>query len=482
MRKFFLLVIFACCFMSPTFIALAQVVPGVAYQSLIREDGEVAVNKAVVLRISVFQGASTGSPIYRETHSLSTNVEGIVSYVIGSGTPLIGVFSEIDWSNGPLFMKEEVGFGAHGNYPSEKVSKLNSVPYALSASTVEGITDVKQVAPTLYKVGDLAHGGIVFYVDPLSNSGLVCAIADLPARSWYNGVNKAVYTTGDGFGAGKMNSVLQVALQGGDNATASFAAKSCLDYKATQAGVSYGDWYLPSKWELNQMRSHREVINETALKIGGTSFSEGYLYWSSSEFDNSRAWWQRFDATGLQSFDTKNYTLEIRPIRAFSGLRSSATSPSDDQETSWTQKEFVLSTFLALTGSGDKPTYEKILSQTREAGITHVELSFLNTTALRAALDVSEALGVKTLAQDLTKFSGFQSEQPSYTPTSINNEIGQLKNYRFLEGYFIWDEPYLVNLATTNDIKGLVKTADPRRLAFSLCFPSYGPYTWGDDS
>jgi Protein of unknown function (DUF1566) len=77
-------------------------------------------------------------------------------------------------------------------------------------------------------------------------------------------------------------------------------------YTARMDGVVYGDWFLPSKGELNQM-----YINRVA--IGG--FSTGY-YWSSSERGGDYAWVQYFNLGG-QGNGTKTTAFYVRPVRAF---------------------------------------------------------------------------------------------------------------------------------------------------------------------
>jgi hypothetical protein len=77
-------------------------------------------------------------------------------------------------------------------------------------------------------------------------------------------------------------------------------------YTATVNGVVYGDWFLPSKGELNQM-----YVNKSA--IGGFSTD---FYWSSTEYDADDAWSQGFYA-GLSSAYSKLLTERVRPVRAF---------------------------------------------------------------------------------------------------------------------------------------------------------------------
>jgi hypothetical protein len=77
-------------------------------------------------------------------------------------------------------------------------------------------------------------------------------------------------------------------------------------YTATVNGVVYGDWFLPSKGELNQMYVNR-------IAIGGFASDE---YWSSSEFDANVAWGHSF-AFEFQGWGGKTDTLFVRPVRAF---------------------------------------------------------------------------------------------------------------------------------------------------------------------
>ena len=66
------------------------------------------------------------------------------------------------------------------------------------------------------------------------------------------------------------------------------------------------DWYLPAKNELNTMYGNRTVI---------ANFDEsGTYYWSSSEYGNGGAWYQRF-SDGSQSINAKGYTYAVRCAR-----------------------------------------------------------------------------------------------------------------------------------------------------------------------
>ncbi len=171
----------------------------------------------------------------------------------------------------------------------------------------------------VHVIGDSYAGGIVFWVDAAGEHGLIAALADQSAGvAWYNGTNKLTGTTGDGLYAGAMNTTLIVAQITGDTAEGNFAAKVAADYSVQEDGSNactgaatetcYGDWYLPSKVELNLLYQ-----NKTAAVVGGF---DNNFYWSSTEGGSDRAWFQ-YLGFGVQGNEVKSSTYPVRAIRAF---------------------------------------------------------------------------------------------------------------------------------------------------------------------
>jgi hypothetical protein len=78
-------------------------------------------------------------------------------------------------------------------------------------------------------------------------------------------------------------------------------------YTRTVSGVVYGDWFLPSKGELNQM-----YVNRVA--IGGFAT---YSYWSSSESNYEGAWLQYFGDGSQEANYKVQSAFYVRPVRAF---------------------------------------------------------------------------------------------------------------------------------------------------------------------
>lgn len=176
-------------------------------------------------------------------------------------------------------------------------------PYVVNASTG---------APTL-TIGQRYQGGIIFWLDATGQHGLIAATVDQgTATQWYNGIFKATGTKSNGLYAGEMNTAMIVAAQINDTPGGSFAAKVCADYSVEDGGVTYGDWYLPSNYELILLYRQRALV-------GGFAQAN---YWSSTEWDATEpryAYYQNFSSNGgHNSGADKNYaSFCVRAIRSF---------------------------------------------------------------------------------------------------------------------------------------------------------------------
>ena len=131
----------------------AQAPQKMSYQAVIRNaSGNLVASTPVGVKISILQGSVAGTPVYVETHNLSTNGNGLLTMEIGGGNAQTGIFSTIDWSNGPYFVKNETDPNGGSNYTISGTSQLLSVPYALYAENTKS-----QGKTTIYLVGDITN-------------------------------------------------------------------------------------------------------------------------------------------------------------------------------------------------------------------------------------------------------------------------------------------------------------------------------------
>lgn len=118
----------------------AQTPEKVSYQAIVRaNDNSLVVNSMVSIRLLIRQNTTTGNTVYQETHTKSTNANGLVSLEIGTGIASIGSFNQIPWTQGPYFIETQVDITGGSNYNIIGISQLLSVPYALHAKTAESV-------------------------------------------------------------------------------------------------------------------------------------------------------------------------------------------------------------------------------------------------------------------------------------------------------------------------------------------------------
>ena len=155
-------------------------------------------------------------------------------------------------------------------------------------------------------IGESYGGGVVFYIYDNGQHGLIAATADQSGLSrWYGGSNTITRARADGIGAGFKNTSIIIINQGPVDGNA-FAATVCNEYSTTAGDVNYGDWYLPSEFELNLMYLQKAVI-------GGFY---NYYYWSSNENNTNFAMCQYFE-NGYQVQASKANSYAVRAIRGF---------------------------------------------------------------------------------------------------------------------------------------------------------------------
>jgi len=124
-----------------TATAWAQSPEKMSYQAVIRNSSDQLVTDTQVgMQISILQGSASGTEVYVETQTPTTNANGLISIEIGNGTLVSGDFTTIDWANGLYFIKTETDPTGGTNYTITGTNQLLSVPYALHAKTVNGIT------------------------------------------------------------------------------------------------------------------------------------------------------------------------------------------------------------------------------------------------------------------------------------------------------------------------------------------------------
>jgi len=121
------------------FAAFAQAPEKMSYQSIIRNaSGQLLQNQSIAVKVSILQGSSSGTVVYSERLTGTTNVNGLIGLEIGTGTVLSGTFNTINWGANSYWLKTETDPAGGTNYTITGTSQLLSVPYALYAKSSGG--------------------------------------------------------------------------------------------------------------------------------------------------------------------------------------------------------------------------------------------------------------------------------------------------------------------------------------------------------
>lgn len=270
----------------------AQAPQKMSYQAVIRNSSNALVTSTTVgMRISVLQGSSTGTAVYVETQTPSTNANGLVSLEIGTGTVSTGTFATINWASGPYFIKTETDPTGGTSYAITGTNQLMSVPYALFSANA-------QVGGFTHYLGEVFNGGIIYYLYKGSDGlehGLIVALTESTATWQTTGTLVNANRTEDG--------AFNTPLMTGSPA-------------ATYIATLGTGWYLPSIDELGLLYYNR-YSTQKALRTGGyTLLSNTAGYWSSTEYNATIAYYFYF-LSGDADYTNKTVTTTVRGVRAF---------------------------------------------------------------------------------------------------------------------------------------------------------------------
>jgi len=284
----------------------AQSPEKMSYQAVIRNSSDALVtNTQIGLEVNIRQGTTSGTVVYTETQTPTTNANGLVSIEIGGGSG----FNTIDWANGPYFIETKTDPAGGTNYTITGTSQLLSVPYALYAANAGTATGGGNFT---HYIGEEYGGGVIFHLwkdNAGVEHGLIVALTDQSiSQAWSNVTSAEIGTSAQSSWDGLSNSNSIV----GQAGHTSSAAKLCLDL--VSGGQS--DWYLPSIQELNMLWNNYYTVARALSQISGATQMSNAPYWSSSESYSNNAW--DFTFTSGSSFNTnKNFTLYVRAVRAF---------------------------------------------------------------------------------------------------------------------------------------------------------------------
>jgi hypothetical protein len=221
-------------------LAAGQVPQGFNYQAIARNANGVPIaSQSVPVRISLVTSLTGGTVIWQEEFpSVTTDVYGLISLVVGNGTRTGGSatsFSAIDWSAQTLFLKTEVKYP--GSYWTNMgTSQIWAVPYSMVAKNIAplsklGITGTtSDMEEALFEVKN-KQGQTVFAV---YNEGIRAYVGNGDAKG-----KKGGFSVG-GYDATKGSTIYDLLTLSTDSARLYFDSK--ITGKGKKGGFSVGGY------------------------------------------------------------------------------------------------------------------------------------------------------------------------------------------------------------------------------------------------
>ncbi|WP_177730876.1 hypothetical protein [Flavobacterium inviolabile] len=146
-----------------SFTVFSQAPQLISYQSIAYNSSNTPIiNSPIGIKISILNLSATGTVLYSERHTRTTNAQGLYDLNIGGGTVLSGTFTTIPWGSGNKYLKVELDPTGGTNYTASGTSQFLSVPYALhSGSVSNGIMTIDKVGTLRSTIGT-TEGDIVY--------------------------------------------------------------------------------------------------------------------------------------------------------------------------------------------------------------------------------------------------------------------------------------------------------------------------------
>lgn len=195
MKNIFATLVTITCFVSAVF---AQAPQAFNYQAIARDAlGNVMQNQNIAIRLSILDSITTGTALYAETHTVTTNQFGLFTIVVGGGSIVNGNFSGINWQVNKKFLMVELDATGGSNYILIGTSQLLSVPFAFYAlHSGDGAGPTGATGPT----GSDGADGITGATGPTGLQGATGANGSNGATG-PTGTQGATGSTGSGGGA-----------------------------------------------------------------------------------------------------------------------------------------------------------------------------------------------------------------------------------------------------------------------------------------
>jgi len=267
-------------------------------------------DSALNTKLSLLDNAATAT--YAYSAKTATTAETAVNITAKNNTTLtslnnlntVGTITSGVWNGTVIDI-------AHGGTGLSTAGRTGQVLTTATDGTLTWTSLTTQTAT--HSIGESFGGGIVFYVWDNGRHGLISATSNLSfggttGFTWGPTANY-VMALRNGINAGMSNTERIIIKQGAG--IGNYAAMVAAHYQFGSNGWGdYGDWYLPSIYELQLLFKQKNIV-------GG--FTNTTYVWSSTEADDKTAYTLNFfSSTGTVQAEPKNLNpRSVRAIRSF---------------------------------------------------------------------------------------------------------------------------------------------------------------------
>jgi microcystin-dependent protein len=160
-----------------------QAPQAIPYQAAVRNSsGTLLTNQSVKFRFSIRSASASGTVVYQETQSATTNSLGLAVLNVGQGTAVTGTFSSIDWTGGTMFLQVEIDPAGGTSYTDMGTQQLMSVPYSLSSANGVPVGSIeaslRTTAPSGWLLCDGSAVSRTTYANLFAAIGTSCGSGD----------------------------------------------------------------------------------------------------------------------------------------------------------------------------------------------------------------------------------------------------------------------------------------------------------------
>lgn len=121
------LILLLCCYTLE-----AQNLPKFSYQAVVRNaENELVTNSPVTVDILIFNHQNFAEEIYTETHNVTSNLNGLISLLIGEGQNPAGDLLQVAWNDAQI--RTRITIGTHTVTDTKPIT---AIPYAYFAEKV----------------------------------------------------------------------------------------------------------------------------------------------------------------------------------------------------------------------------------------------------------------------------------------------------------------------------------------------------------